>query len=106
MKWVTRKNASVDRVACPWLITKRCMHGARRKSAKRAERWPRSPRPGSQSWDPAGSWFWTADGWQIPGLTRNCGYAAACKRPCTTASSASTRSPGMNRTAPVRPWRW
>jgi len=22
MKWVTRKNASVDRVACPWLITK------------------------------------------------------------------------------------
>jgi hypothetical protein len=22
MKWVTRKNANVDRVACPWLITK------------------------------------------------------------------------------------
>jgi hypothetical protein len=22
MKWVTRKNASVDRVACPWLIAK------------------------------------------------------------------------------------
>ena len=22
MKWVTRKNANVDRVACPWLITR------------------------------------------------------------------------------------
>jgi hypothetical protein len=22
MKWVTRKNANVDRIACPWLITK------------------------------------------------------------------------------------
>ncbi len=22
MKWVTRKNANVDRVACPWLIKK------------------------------------------------------------------------------------
>jgi hypothetical protein len=22
MKWVTRKNANVDRVACPWLISK------------------------------------------------------------------------------------
>ena len=22
MKWVTRKNASVDRIACPWLITR------------------------------------------------------------------------------------
>jgi hypothetical protein len=22
MKWVTRKNANVDRIACPWLISK------------------------------------------------------------------------------------
>ncbi|MGH2554354.1 MAG: chromate resistance protein ChrB domain-containing protein [Actinomycetota bacterium] len=23
MKWVTRENASVHRIACPWLITRR-----------------------------------------------------------------------------------
>ena len=22
MKWITRKNANVDRIACPWLITR------------------------------------------------------------------------------------
>jgi len=22
VKWITRKNASVDRIACPWLITR------------------------------------------------------------------------------------
>jgi len=22
MKWITRKNANVDRIACPWLIRK------------------------------------------------------------------------------------
>ena len=28
MKWVTRKNANVDRVACPWLITRFVDHEA------------------------------------------------------------------------------
>lgn len=46
MKWVTRENANVDRIACPWLIRKfvdpaaeflflpwsRCLSGSRRRA--------------------------------------------------------------------------
>jgi len=33
MKWVTRKNANVDRVACPWLIRTTAFDALRQRLA-------------------------------------------------------------------------
>jgi len=55
MKWVTREKARVDRIACPWLITRFHRQETRRSSSCRRPRsWRWAEREGAIPYDVPG----------------------------------------------------
>lgn len=55
MKWVTREHAKVDRVACPWLITRFVDPGAEFRFVPAAEVLPVAEREGAVPFDTPGA---------------------------------------------------
>jgi hypothetical protein len=62
MKWVTRENASVDRIACPWLITKFIDTEAEFIYVNRDEVLEVAEREGAHSYDAPGAKYTHRDG--------------------------------------------
>lgn len=62
MKWVTRENAKVDRVACPWLILKFIDPGAEFLYVPAAEVLATAAREGAISYDTPGARYTHRDG--------------------------------------------
>src|SRR5205807_10411552 len=62
MKWVTRENANVDRVACPWLIRRFIDPGAQFLFAARDEVLAVADREGAHSFDAPGAEYTHRDG--------------------------------------------
>jgi hypothetical protein len=57
MKWVTRENANVDRIACPWLIRRFIDPGAEFLYVPRDEVLATAEREGAQSYDAPGAQY-------------------------------------------------
>lgn len=62
MKWVTRENANVDRIACPWLIMRFIDHGAEFLWVPRDEVLQVAAREGARSYDAPGAQYTHRDG--------------------------------------------
>jgi len=62
MKWVTRENANVDRIACPWLIKKFIDHDAEFLFVGRDEVLTVAAREGAHSYDAPGARYTHRDG--------------------------------------------
>ncbi len=62
MKWVTRENANVDRVACPWLIRRFIDPGAQFLFVARDEVLAVADREGAHSFDAPGAEYTHRDG--------------------------------------------
>jgi len=62
MKWVTRENANVDRVACPWLIRRFIDPGAQFLFVARDEVLAVAEREGAHSFDAPGAEYTHRDG--------------------------------------------
>jgi len=62
MKWVTRENASVDRIACPWLIRRFIDPGAEFLYVPRDEVLETAKREGAHSYDAPGAKYTHRDG--------------------------------------------
>jgi len=62
MKWVTRENANVDRIACPWLIKKFIDHDAEFLFVGRDEVLTVAAREGAHSYDAPGARYAHRDG--------------------------------------------
>jgi hypothetical protein len=62
MKWVTRENANVDRVACPWLIKRFIDPDAEFLFVGRDDVLPVAEREGAHSYDAAGAEYTHRDG--------------------------------------------
>ena len=62
MKWVTRENANVDRVACPWLIRRFIDPEAEFLFARRENVLEVAEREGAHSYDAAGAEYTHRDG--------------------------------------------
>jgi hypothetical protein len=62
MKWVTRENANVDRIACPWLIKRFIDPEAEFLFASRDEVLAVAQREGARSFDAPGAEFTHRDG--------------------------------------------
>lgn len=62
MKWVTRENANVDRVACPWLIRRFIDPGAEFLFVSRDEVLEVAAREGAHSYDADGAEYTHRDG--------------------------------------------
>ncbi len=62
MKWVTREGAKVDRVACPWLITRFIDPGAEFLFVPREQVLKVAQREGAHSFDADGAEFGHRDG--------------------------------------------
>src|SRR5207244_6262442 len=62
MKWVTRENANVDRIACPWLITRFIDPAAEFLFVARDEVLTVAEREGAHSYDAAGAEYTHRDG--------------------------------------------
>lgn len=62
MKWVTRENANVDRIACPWLIRRFIDAGAEFLFVPRERVLEVAAREGAHSYDAPGAEFTHRDG--------------------------------------------
>jgi len=62
MKWVTRENANVDRIACPWLIRRFIDPGAEFLFVPRDEVLETAKRDGAHSYDAPGAQYTHRDG--------------------------------------------
>jgi hypothetical protein len=62
MKWVTRENANVDRIACPWLIKRFIDHEAEFLFVGRDHVLEVASREGAHSYDAAGAEYTHRDG--------------------------------------------
>jgi hypothetical protein len=62
MKWVTRENANVDRIACPWLIRRFIDSDAEFLFVSRDEVLPVAEREGAHSYDAPGARYTHRDG--------------------------------------------
>jgi hypothetical protein len=62
MKWVTRENANVDRIACPWLIKRFIDHDAEFLFVGRDEVLSTAEREGGHSYDAPGARYTHRDG--------------------------------------------
>jgi hypothetical protein len=62
MKWVTRENANVDRIACPWLIRRFIDADAEFLFVKREEVLNVAEREGANSYDAPGAKYTHRDG--------------------------------------------
>ena len=62
MKWVTRENANVDRIACPWLIRRFIDPGAEFLYVPRDEVLDTAEREGAHSYDTPGAQYTHRDG--------------------------------------------
>jgi hypothetical protein len=62
MKWVTRENANVDRIACPWLIKRFIDPDAEFLFVGRDEVLPTAEREGAHSYDAPGARYTHRDG--------------------------------------------
>lgn len=62
MKWVTRENANVDRIACPWLIKRFIDHDAEFLFVPKDDVLATADREGAHSYDAAGAEFTHRDG--------------------------------------------
>ena len=62
MKWVTRENANVDRIACPWLIERFIDPGAEFLFVGRDEVLAVAEREGAHSYDAPGAEYTHRDG--------------------------------------------
>ncbi len=62
MKWVTRENANVDRIACPWLIRRFIDADAEFLFVSRDDVLPVAEREGAHSYDAPGARYTHRDG--------------------------------------------
>jgi len=62
MKWVTRENANVDRIACPWLIKRFIDHEAEFLFVGRDDVLSVADREGAHSYDSPGAEYTHRDG--------------------------------------------
>ena len=62
MKWVTRENANVDRIACPWLIKRFIDHEAEFIFSSRDQVLEVAGREGAHSYDAPGAEYTHRDG--------------------------------------------
>ena len=62
MKWVTRQNANVDRIACPWLIRRFIDADAEFLFVSRDDVLPVAEREGAHSYDAPGARYTHRDG--------------------------------------------
>lgn len=62
MKWVTRENANVDRIACPWLIRRFIDPGAEFLFVPRDQVLEVAAREGARSYDAPGAQYTHRDG--------------------------------------------
>ena len=87
MKWVTRENANVDRIACPWLIKRFIDADAEFLFVGRDEVLPTAEREGAHSYDAPGARYTHRDG--------------KCSFDVLVEEFGLTRDPGLVRLAQV-----